>query len=302
MGPELRRETARMRVGFIGLGLMGTPMAAKVAEAGHSLTVWGRTASKLQPVLALGAEAADSPRALAETSDVVLLCVTDTDAVEMVVFGDDGVAAGGVAGKVLIDHSSIQPDASRRFAARLLDACGMDWLDAPVSGGPAGVERGTLVVMAGGEDAPFAKVKEVVASYAARFTLMGPPGAGQSTKLINQTLVAAHVAIVAEATQLALDAGIDAERIPQALAGGRADSVVLQDFMPRMIARDFEPAATLKIMLKDLEMIAGLSSETGTAMPITRLVSELHRLLIAKGLGDQDNSAMIRLYDTVNDI
>ena len=151
MGPEL--QGTGDAVGFIGLGLMGTPMAAKVAEAGHSLTVWGRTASKLQPVLAMGAEAADSPRALAETSDVVLLCVTDTDAVEAVVFGDDGVAAGGVAGKVLIDHSSIQPDASRRFAARLRDACGMDWLDAPVSGGPAGVERGTLVVMAGGEEA-----------------------------------------------------------------------------------------------------------------------------------------------------
>ena len=177
MGPELRRETARMRVGFIGLGLMGTPMAVKVAEAGHSLTVWGRT--QTSAVLAMGAEVADSPCALAETSDVVLLCVTDTNAVEAVVFGDDGVAAGGVAGKVLIDHSSIQPDASRRFAARLRDACGMDWLDAPVSGGPAGVERGTLVVMAGGEEAPFAKVKEVVASYAARF-VDGPPWRSRS--------------------------------------------------------------------------------------------------------------------------
>ena len=297
MGPEQRRGTPKMQVGFIGLGLMGTPMAIKLIEAGHSLTVWGRSSDKLQHVLDKGATLSASPKALVATSDVVLLCVTDTNAVEAVVFGDDGVAAGGSAGKILIDHSSIQPDASRRFAERLRDMCSMDWIDAPVSGGPAGVERGTLVVMAGGDTQPYEKVRDLVASYASRFTLMGPQGAGQSTKLINQTLVAAHVSIVAEATQLALDAGIGAERIPEALASGRADSVVLQDFMPRMIARDFKPAATIKIMLKDLEMIAGLSRETGSAMPITKLVMEQHRLLIEKGFGDEDNSAMIRYYD-----
>ena len=130
---------------------------------------------------------------------------------------------------------------------------------------------------------------------------MGPTGAGQATKLVNQTLVAVHVAIVAEATQLALDAGIDTALIPEALAGGRADSVVLQDFMGRMVARDFEPAATISIMLKDLETVAELSRETGTAMPITKLVTELHRLLVAQGLGEADNAAMIRLYDKPED-
>ena len=132
-----------MQVGFIGLGLMGTPMAIKLIEAGHSMTVWGRSSDKLQYVLDKGAPLSASPKALVATSDVVLLCVTDTNAVEAVVFGNDGVAAGGSAGKILIDHSSIQPDASRRFAERLRDMCSMDWIDAPVSGGPAGVERGT---------------------------------------------------------------------------------------------------------------------------------------------------------------
>jgi 3-hydroxyisobutyrate dehydrogenase len=249
--------------------------------------VWGRSPDKLRPALEQGAEEALSPKHLAEQCDIVVLCVTDTLAVETVVFGENGIVEGGRSGAVLVDHSTIKPDATRGFANRIEAKCGMQWLDAPVSGGPAGVERGTLVVMAGGNEIAFEKVREMVA----------PSGAGQSTKLINQTLVAAHVAVVAEATQLALDAGINAKLIPEALAGGRADSVVLQDFMGRMIERDFTPAATISIMLKDLEMVGDLSRETGTATPITRLVTELHRLLVARGLGDVDNSAMIRLYD-----
>ena len=289
------------RIGFIGLGLMGTPIALKMLDAGYPVTVWGRNEEKLQPALEKGAVAAASARAVAEASDVVFLCVTDTNAVEAVVFGADGIAQGGGAGKVLVDHSSIKPEATQSFATRLREQCDMSWIDAPVSGGPAGVERGTLVVMAGGDEGSHAKVCDIVSSYAARFTLMGPTGAGQATKLVNQTLVAVNVAIVAEATQLALDAGIDTALIPEALAGGRADSVVLQDFMGRMVARDFEPAATISIMLKDLETVAELSRETGTAMPITKLVTELHRLLVAQGLGEADNAAMIRLYDKPED-
>ena len=289
------------RIGFIGLGLMGTPIALKMLDAGYPVTVWGRSEEKLQPALEKGAVTAASARAIAEASDVVFLCVTDTNAVEAVVFGADGIAQGGGAGKVVVDHSSIKPEATRSFATRLREQCDMSWIDAPVSGGPAGVERGTLVVMAGGDEGSHAKVCDIVSSYAARFTLMGPTGAGQATKLVNQTLVAVHVAIVAEATQLALDAGIDTALIPEALAGGRADSVVLQDFMGRMVARDFEPAATISIMLKDLETVAELSRETGTAMPITKLVTELHRLLVAQGLGEADNAAMIRLYDKPED-
>jgi 3-hydroxyisobutyrate dehydrogenase len=284
-------------IGFIGLGLMGTPIALKLLAAGYPLRVWGRSPDKLRPVLEQGAEEVTSRKHLAEQCDIVVLCVTDTNAVETVVFGEDGIVEGGRSSSVLVDHSSIKPDATRGFAARIEAECGMQWLDAPVSGGPAGVERGSLVVMAGGHESAFEKVREMVAAYASRFTLMGSSGAGQSTKLINQTLVAANVAVVAEATQLALDAGIDAKLIPEALAGGRADSVVLQDFMGRMIERDFTPAATISIMLKDLEMVGDLSRETGTATPITRLVTELHRLLVARGLGDTDNSAMIRLYD-----
>lgn len=286
-----------MRVGFIGLGNMGMPIVLRMLDAGQSVTVWGRSVEKLRPALVRGAEAAPNARVVADNSDAIFLCVTDTSAVEAVVFGADGVAEGGAAGKVLVDHSSIKPEATREFAARLGNLCDMSWIDAPVSGGPAGVERGTLVVMAGGNELAYEKVRGIVAAYAARFTLMGASGAGQATKLINQTLVAVHVAICAEATQLALDAGIDTSLIPEALAGGRADSVVMQDFMGRMVAREFEPAATISIMLKDLETIAEFSRMTGTAMPITKLVTELHRLLVARGLGEADNAAMIRLYD-----
>ncbi len=286
------------RLGFIGLGLMGTPIAEKLLDAGYALTVWGRSPQKLESILKRGATAAASPRALAEASDVILLCVTDTSAVEAVVFGSDGIAASAdAAGKTLIDHSSIRPEASRDFAERLKAACGMDWLDAPVSGGPAGVARGSLVVMAGGEAKAFEMVQGIVSAYAARFTLMGSSGAGQATKLINQTLAGVNFAVVAEATQLALEAGIDAARIPEALAGGSADSMVLQEYMPKMVARDFEPAGTVSVILKDLETVAELAQKTGTAMPITKLVTELHRLLVAKGHGDEDNAALIRLYE-----
>ena len=209
------------RIGFIGLGLMGTPIALKMLEAGYRVKVWGRSEEKLRPALERGAVAATSARAVAEASDVVFLCVTDTNAVEAVVFGADGIAQGGGTGKVLVDHSSIKPEATRSFATRLRELCDMSWIDAPVSGGPAGVERGTLVVMAGGDEMSHAKVCDIVSTYAARFTLMGPTGAGQATKLVNQALVAVHVAIVAEATQLALDAGIDTALIPEALAVAR---------------------------------------------------------------------------------
>ena len=201
-------------LGFIGLGLMGSPIALKLREAGYPLAVWGRTVAKLEAALAAGAEALDSPRAVAAASDIVFLCVTDTAAVEAVVFGDDGVAAGAAAGKVLVDHSSIRPDASRALAARLLDETGMAWIDAPVSGGAAGVEAGTLVVMAGGTPEAFARVEPVMTSYAGRATLMGPSGAGQTTKLINQALVGVGFAVIAEIAALARDAGMDAAQIP----------------------------------------------------------------------------------------
>ena len=283
--------------GFIGLGLMGGPIALKLLELGYPLTVWGRDRAKLEPALAAGATAADSAEALTRSSEIVFLCVTDTKAVEAIVFGEAGVAAGGTSDKLLIDHSSIRPDATRDMAARLADDCGMTWLDAPVSGGAPGVANKTLAVMAGGSAEAFSRAAAVVNDYAGRFTHMGPIGAGQTTKLINQVLVGVGFATLAEVAGFARNAGIDAAQIPQALAGGRADSRLLQEFLPRMAARDFEPKGRIDIMLKDLNMVSDVARESGSSMPVTEIVTQLHRLLAVAGRGGEDNAATVKLHD-----
>lgn len=284
------------QVGFIGTGLMGGPMAMRLAAAGYPLSVWNRTAAKTKSLEVAGAVAAPSPAALTRDSRIVFLCVTDTAAVEAVVFGEQGVAEHASSDKILVDMSSIKPQATQSLAKRLRDETGMRWIDAPVSGGVVGVERGTLVVMAGGEADDFNVVKPVMESFAGRVTLMGPTGAGQTTKLINQALVGISFFAVAEATRLALNAGVDVMKIPTALGGGRADSTVLQEYMPRMAAADFTPEGHIEIMLKDLDTVHELAKATSTPMPITAAACELHRVLVAQGEGKSDNAAVIKLY------
>jgi 3-hydroxyisobutyrate dehydrogenase len=276
---------------------MGTPIALRLAEAGHSLAVWGRTPQKLEPALRAGASRASSPRDLAAASDIVFLCVTDTKAVEDVVFGTDGIAAGGSAGSILVDHSSIRPGATRAMAARLLSAAGMPWIDAPVSGGIAGVASKTLAVMCGGEADAFETVRPVVETYAGRVTLMGPTGAGQTTKLINQAICGVAFLTLAEVTVLAKRAGIDAGKIPAAIAGGRADSRLLQEFLPRMARGDTERTGRIDIMLKDLEAVAELARESGSAIPFASLAAEIHRLFVARGMGPDDPATLVRFYE-----
>lgn len=283
-------------LGFIGTGVMGTPIARKLLESGFALTVWNRTPGKLEALRQAGAEVAGSPADLARASEIVFLCVTDTAAVEDVVFGADGIAQGGGAGKVLVDHSSIKPEATRVMAARLSEACGMGWVDAPVSGGVPGVENRTLVVMAGGREADVEKVRPVIESYAGRLTRMGGSGAGQTTKLINQVLVGTGFIALAEACRLAQNAGVDAALIPACLAGGRADSRLLQEYMPKMAAADMSVLGRLDIMVKDLDTVRELAAATGTPMPFTGLACELQRIMVARGEGAADNAAIIKLY------
>ncbi len=284
------------RLGYIGVGLMGAPMAKRIARAGYPLFVWGRTAAKLDPVIALGAAAGSDPADVARAADIVFICVSDTEAVEAVVFGDDGVVAGGAAGKLLVDMSSIRPDACRAMARRLHEETGMNWVDAPVSGGVAGAESGRLTVMAGGRAEDFERLRPVVAHLARRFTLMGPVGAGQTAKLINQTIVGCGVAVLAEAAGLALRSGIDAARLPEALAGGRADSPLLQQFFPKMVAGDLFVESHVRTMLKDLDTVAALARETESAMPMTATAAELHRLMAQRGHGSADGTAVAMLY------
>ena len=284
------------KIGYIGIGLMGAPMAKRLVKAGYSVTIWGRTAAKLAPVIEAGAHRADSAADVARAADIVFTCLSDTEAVEAVVFGEGGVAAGAGAGKILVDMSSIRPEAAREMAARLREDTGMGWIDAPVSGGVVGAETGVLTVMAGGGQADFDRASPVVAHLAKRFTLMGPNGAGQATKLINQVFVANVVAVLAEAAALARRAGIDGALIPQALAGGRADSLPLQQFFPKMVAGDFFVESHVRTMMKDLDAVQAMARETGTAMPMTAMAAEIHRLMCQRGHGDEDGTALARLY------
>jgi len=283
-------------LGYIGLGMMGGPMALRLANAGFPLSIWGRSPAKLEAAKAAGARAVETAAQVARDADIVFTCLSDTEAVEAVVFGENGLATGAGPGKLLVDMSSIRPEAARDMAARLRDKTGMGWIDAPVSGGVAGAESGKLTVMAGGSEADFAHAEPIVAHLAQRFSLMGTNGAGQATKLINQVLVGCVVAVLSEAAALATRAGIDAARIPEALAGGRADSLLLQQFFPKMVACDFFVEAHIRTMLKDLDTVLALARETTTAMPMTATALELHRLMVQRGHGDEDGTALATLY------
>jgi 3-hydroxyisobutyrate dehydrogenase len=284
------------RLGFIGLGALGGALATRLQQAGHELGVWGRTPARLAPWVAAGARALPSPAALARECDVVLLCVTDTAAVEEVVFGAEGVVHGARAGSLLVDHSTIHPLATRTAASRLAEATGMRWIDAPVTGGVPAAQAGRLVIMAGGAEEDIARVRPVFACYAQRVTRMGATGAGQATKIANQMLIGAHVAVVAEALNYVANFGVSARALPDALAGGWADSAVLQHHGRRMAAADYAREVHAAIMAKDVDIACDMGRVTGSPMPVTALVQQLYRQLIANGDADKGQSGLMWLY------
>ena len=200
------------KLGYLGLGLMGIPMTRRLLNAGHDVTVWNRSPGKAAGLVEAGAKSAATPREVAASAGIIFMCLTDASAVEHVVFGPDGLACADGAAKLVVDFSSIHPDAARSIAARLKAANGMGWIDAPVSGGTKGAEEGTLAVMAGGDAADIERVRPYVLAMARRLTHMGPTGAGQTTKLCNQIISGCAMAVLAEATRLASNAGIDAAR------------------------------------------------------------------------------------------
>ena len=287
-----------MDIGFCGLGLIGTPMTARLLAHGHRVAVWNRTREKAEAWAARGAQPVAAPRDMVLQAQTVFLCVSDTDAVEAVVFGRNGLldeqapVAGAARLRYIVDHSSISPAATRSFAARAA-RFGVGWVDAPVSGGVPGAEAGTLAVMAGGTAEDVAAVAPVIAAYAARVTRMGDVGAGQTTKLCNQAIVCATVAAIAEAVGLARRAGIDAARLPEALSGGWADSVLLRTFVPRMTETGHAPLGTLKTFLKDIDTVAETAREAGAVMPVAGTVQQVLRLGAALGLSNADLSAFV---------
>jgi len=283
-------------IAFLGLGLMGQPMALRLLAAGYRVHVWNRSRPKLAPALERGAIDAESPREAAKAADIVLLCLLDTRAVEEVAFGADGIAGAEGRGKVLVDHSSISPDATRTFAERLASRSGMQWVDAPVSGGVKGAQDGTLAIMCGGHPEAIDRVRPVLSAYARNVTHMGPAGTGQTTKLCNQVIVGSALAVLAEAVTLAQNAGVDARRLPEAFAGGFADSKPLQIFLPRMVSGWTEPIGAANLLLKDLDTAADLARASGTPLPMAGLAREIFRQLAAQGRGEDDLAALVTLY------
>jgi 3-hydroxyisobutyrate dehydrogenase len=284
-----------MKLGYIGIGLMGRPMVIRLLAAGHGVHVWNRSKDKLAPVLEKGAKAADSPAEVARRSEIVMMCVTDQKAAEDVLFSSHGISSSEKQGLLVVDFSSIAPASARDFAKRL-EAKGIGLIDAPVSGGVPGAEKGTLAIMAGGKAEHIERVRPVVMQLCQRFTRMGDAGAGQVTKLCNQIIVGSLFPVLAEAIRLAEAAGVDAKSLPEALKGGFADSLPLQIFGARMAARNFvPPLGANAIMLKDLENAAVVARECGVPLPMARTAAELYRLLGAQGKAEQDPAVLIDL-------
>ena len=284
------------RVGCIGAGVLGGAIARRLADCGFAPLVWNRDRAKLAALVKAGATEAGSPAELARASEMVITCVSDGAAIEKVVFGEHGVASAGKSGKILVDMSTCAAAHTQDMAARLAAQCGMAWLDAPISGGAPAALEGRMAIMVGGSADIFERARPLWDALAARATLMGPNGAGQSTKMINEVLVSTGLAVLAEACAFAERAGIDAAKIPQALAGGRADSKQLQEMFPKMVKSDFSISGRASLMLKDLELIHDLARHVGAPMPVTAGVTESFRKMVADGFGDRDNAELVNYY------
>jgi 3-hydroxyisobutyrate dehydrogenase len=287
--------SAKLSIGYIGLGHMGGPMARRLVRAGHNVYVCGRDPQRLQLSLDAGAIQCASPRQVSERAEIVFTCVTDVAAMEAVVFGDDGIASSGRQGGMIIDMSTISPDATVRMAETLEGRCGMHWVDAPVSGGPPASEAGTLAIMVGGSPEDIERARPFFEELG-RANRMGSVGAGQKTKLINQIFVFCGMAMVAEAFGLAARLGLDLEALPKALSGGRADSRVLQDYWPRLVDEDYRPTSSVRSALKDFGFVHAAAQQVGAFMPITALVTELNRSIAGQNFAEEDINAIYRLY------
>lgn len=291
--------TDKPRIGFIGIGIMGEAMTRRLLDQGYRVAAWNREPTRLDLVTSHGADAADSPADVTSRSDVVLMCVLNTDAVESCVFSENGIARTGKRGQLLIDFSTADPHKTRDMAVRLQDQNGMTWVDAPVSGGPDAARNGTLTVMAGGAPDDIEAIRPLMADIAGNFTHMGPVGAGQTTKIINQTIVGTGFVVMAEALALAESAGIDAARLPECLAGGLADSSLLRRIYPQMHERAFVPPKSYaRQLLKDMRAIVEFASGLGLTLPAAKTATELYAAHVEAGNAMRDSASIIDRYKT----
>ncbi|CDN90374.1 2-hydroxy-3-oxopropionate reductase [Hydrogenophaga intermedia] len=293
-----------MKVGFIGLGIMGTPMALHLVNKGHQLFVHTRSQVP-EAITAAGGMRVDSAAAVAREADVIFTMVPDTPDVEAVLFGKNGVAEGlkdskagpdGRVGKVVVDMSSISPMATKAFAKRI-NELGADYIDAPVSGGEVGAKAGSLTIMCGGDAAVFERVKPLLECMGKNITLVGGNGDGQTTKVANQIIVALNIAAVSEALVFASKAGADPAKVREALMGGFAASRILEVHGERMIKRTFNPGFRIKLHQKDLGLALQGARELGVALPQTANAAQLMQACAAHGLGELDHSALVQALE-----
>ena len=282
-----------MKVAFIGMGTMGAPMALNLLQAGHGVTVHNRTRDREIPVAEAGASRAETPAAAAQAAEVVITCVSDTPDVEQVMLGDNGVIHGAQPGAVVVDMSTISPTVTRQIAAALAEKR-VAMVDAPVSGGSEGAQKGTLSIMVGGDGADVARVHPVLDAMGKTITHVGPIGAGQITKAINQIIVAGTYWAVAEGMALGMKAGLDMEKVVQAVGNGAAGSWGLTNRSGNMINNDYPLGFRVRLHRKDLVIALEAARELGVTIPMAAFVEQIESGLMAQGFGDEDVSAIAR--------
>ncbi|MDO4258202.1 MAG: 2-hydroxy-3-oxopropionate reductase [Actinomycetaceae bacterium] len=288
-----------MKVGFVGLGIMGRPMAKNVLKAGHEVTCYDFNAEAVADLVEAGATSADTGRDVAAASDVVITMLPNGPDVLAAVSGDNGIAAGLSAGKALIDMSSIAPGVSRQVA-EIIGEAGADMIDAPVSGGEPGAIAGTIAIMVGGDEAVFEKYKDLLLTMGKSATYVGPLGAGNIAKLANQSIVAVNIAVLAEALVLAQKSGVDPASVVQAIRGGLAGSAVMEQKAEKMLNQEFSPGFRIALHIKDLNNALATGAETDTWMPLTAAVRQMMSSLSAGDHAGEDHSSLLRIYQELS--
>jgi 2-hydroxy-3-oxopropionate reductase len=288
-------------LGFIGLGAMGLPMSLNLRKAGHELTVFARHPERAAPLLATGAQLVETPAAVARVADVVFLNVSDDAAVESLLFAANGLAVGCRPGMLLIDMGTTSPVATRRFAARLAEA-GAEWLDAPVSGGVAGAQAGTLAILVGGGESAYARALPLLQSLGKSIVRVGDTGAGQVAKACNQIAVSATLLGVAEMLVFARRQGVDPGRVREALLGGSAYSRILEIHGQRMLTRNFTPGFRARLHQKDLGIVLDEARAKNLALPGTAVAAQLLNALVGMGDGELDSSALVKVLERLGGV
>ena len=287
-----------LRVGYIGLGLMGKPMARNILKAGFPLVVHNRSRAAVDELVAEGAVAAHSPAEVAAQVDVVITNLPDSPDVEAVALGENGIIAAARPGLIFIDHSTIKPETARRIA-EVLDEKGVQCLDAPVSGGDIGAREGTLTIMVGGPAEALETVRPILEAEGRAITHIGEAGAGQVAKVANQIMVAAQMVAMAELLLLSQKTGVDPRRVVQAIRGGAAQCWTLDTKPQRLFAGERSPGFKSYMMLKDLDIVMDTARAYGMPLPATATHTQLYRAMLELGLGDLDNSAVLAVYEAL---